>query len=541
MSDLRGQLAREVRRRCVKSAARLKVAKAEATSLADVDAALAAHAELLGPFARLFPVIKLPEIAALRELRRAMEEWVSLEGELVALLARDADEVYEQLAAAVLRAETAAAAGVKCTPAQQELYDRGRKVVDANASAAITPVAEEALWVLDRGKMEQAAGDAKKVGFDSEEVKKLNELLAMPEDKFVELQLKKAVELKDPVRVVNREIRLRGIYLQKHGAMFEPHKYPKLRSPNEWAGAKYFGMASAVRKVRDELAQGMLYFSKAPIHISLTELEPELSKEATQLFKCLLAYAGERPNPYPPAMAVQVLHAGVEKPDLRPEIYMQIIKQLRNNGSADSMKRYWELLALALMSFAPGTGCDDFVHVFCARHAEDKGQKFISLLHTAQYEGGQPLPAAAEIPSLLSGFFARAVRSRFSFIEEAGSVALPRTPSGSVASRGTPAASIDRGSTAELIMKGANPESRKVSIAGGTKPPPAPSVKAAEPPLPMKVVALHDCVAQSESGLSFKRGDTIVITERRDDGWWLGELGGKMGWAFNTFLKPAGN
>ena len=232
-------------------------------------------------------------------------------------------------------------------------------------------------------------------------------------------------------------------------------------------------------------------------------------------------------------MAVQVLHAGVEKPDLRPEIYMQIIKQLRNNGSADSMKRYWELLALALMSFAPGTGCDDFVHVFCARHAEDKGQKFISLLHTAQYEGGQPLPAAAEIPSLLSGFFARAVRSRFSFIEEAGSVALPRTPSGSVASRGTPAASIDRGSTAELIMKGANPESRKVSSAGGAMPPPGPSVKAAEPPLPM-VVALHDCVAQSESGLSFKRGDTIVITERRDDGWWLGELGGKMGWAFNA-------
>ena len=233
------------------------MAKAEATSLADVDAALAAHAELLGPFARLFPVIKLPEIAALRELRRAMEEWVSLEGELVALLARDADEVYEQLAAAVLRAETAAAAGVKCTPAQQELYDRGRKVVDANASAAITPVAEEALWVLDRGKMEQAAGDAKKVGFDSEEVKKLNELLAMPEDKFVELQLKKAVELKDPVRVVNREIRLRGIYLQKHGAMFEPHKYPKLRSPNEWAGAKYFGMASAVRKVRDEQSSNL--------------------------------------------------------------------------------------------------------------------------------------------------------------------------------------------------------------------------------------------------------------------------------------------
>ena len=46
-----------------------------------------------------------------------------------------------------------------------------------------------------------------------------------------------------------------GVQIRK---LFEPHKYPKLRSPNEWAGAKYFGMASAVRKGRDELDQGML-------------------------------------------------------------------------------------------------------------------------------------------------------------------------------------------------------------------------------------------------------------------------------------------
>ena len=93
-----------------------------------------------------------------------MEEWVSLEGELVALLARDADEVYEQLAAAVLRAETAAAAGVAVHARPAGAVRSGRKVVDANASAAITPVAEEALWVLDRGKMEQAAGDAAEGG-----------------------------------------------------------------------------------------------------------------------------------------------------------------------------------------------------------------------------------------------------------------------------------------------------------------------------------------------------------------------------------------
>ena len=68
-----------------------------------------------------------------------------------------------------------------------------------------------------------------------------------------------------------------------------------------------------------------MYFSKSPIPMSLTELEPVLNKEATQLFKCLLMYSGERPNSYPPAMALQVLQAGVAQPDLRAEIYMQLI------------------------------------------------------------------------------------------------------------------------------------------------------------------------------------------------------------------------
>ena len=120
----------------------------------------------------------------------------------------------------------------------------------------------------------------------------------------------------------------------------------------------------------------MTLFSKVAIPMSLTELDPVLSKEATQLFKCLLMYSGERPNPYPPAMALQVLQAGVAQPELRPEIYFQLMKQLRSNPSADSQRRYWELMALALMSFPPGSGCDDYVHVFLKGHA-DGAQRYV--------------------------------------------------------------------------------------------------------------------------------------------------------------------
>ena len=214
----------------------------------------------------------------------------------------------------------------------------------------------------------------------------------------------------------------------------------------------------------------MTLFSKVAIPMSLTELDPVLSKEATQLFKCLLMYSGERPNPYPPAMALQVLQAGVAQPELRPEIYFQLMKQLRSNPSADSQRRYWELMALALMSFAPGAGCDDYVHVFLKAHADGAqrflppapnlnpdphpnphphtnanphphtnanphphphphpnphphlspypgAQSFLSLLHKAQYEGGQPLPTADELPTLLTGFFGRQVRSRYSMAD----------------------------------------------------------------------------------------------------------------------------
>ena len=159
-----------------------------------------------------------------------------------------------------------------------------------------------------------------------------------------------------------------------------------------------------------EAAQGMLFFSRNPIPTSLTQLEPAHVKEALQLFKAVLMYAGERPHAYPPAVAHQVLTSGHTHPELRSEIYLQIIKQLRNNPGADSRRRYWELLTLMLMTFAPGPGCDDYVHVFCKKQAEDGGQKLISLLHTLQYDGNKPPPTSPdEIPLILTGFTGREV------------------------------------------------------------------------------------------------------------------------------------
>ena len=174
--------------------------------------------------------------------------------------------------------------------------------MDKHAAKKLGPQAEEALWVLDKAKMQVTLEEARRLVFTSADIEKIAELLAMPEEDFVKLQLKKASELQDPVRVINRTIRLRGIFLDKHQTMFQVHLFPKLRAPAEFAGSKVFRAASKTK----ELQEGMMYFSKSPIPMSLTELEPVLNKEATQLFKCLLMYSGERPTQYPPAMALQV-------------------------------------------------------------------------------------------------------------------------------------------------------------------------------------------------------------------------------------------
>eukprot|EP00966_Prymnesium_polylepis_P066164 1535521-Prymnesium_polylepis.1 len=61
------------------------------------------------------------------------------------------------------------------------------------------------------------------VAYVSADVERVAELLALPEDKFVEVQLKRAVELQQPLRVINRTIRLRGAKAASPMPLVAPH------------------------------------------------------------------------------------------------------------------------------------------------------------------------------------------------------------------------------------------------------------------------------------------------------------------------------
>ena len=204
--------------------------------------------------------------------------------------------------------------------------------------------------------MEYVKKEAARVAFVNDEVSEISSLLALPEEKLVEMQLKRAVELQDPRRVQNREVRLRDLYISKFARLFEPTAYPRLRSPLEWAEAKAsrkgaLAKAVASRSATESRAARMLEHAAKPIHVSLTDVEsPALHKEAVGLFKCALAWAGERPDPLPAAQAHAFLAAARSEEALRAELYLQTLKQLNGCEAVEPCSRYWELLALLLQA-----------------------------------------------------------------------------------------------------------------------------------------------------------------------------------------------
>jgi hypothetical protein len=70
-------------------------------------------------------------------------------------------------------------------------------------------------------------------------------------------------------------------------------------------------------------------------------------------------YCGDdgREGRLPQAVAVEVvqklLHQGLKRPELRDELYMQLVKQTRGNPLPHSRARAWEIFTLVAASMPP--------------------------------------------------------------------------------------------------------------------------------------------------------------------------------------------
>ena len=130
--------------------------------------------------------------------------------------------------------------------------------------------------------------------------------------------------MKDPKRIISREIALKNIYLDQHGALLELGNCGQLWASDEWAAGKFFGNKA-------KLAEGMLSHTKEPTHRSLVNFSKlegkegkEVAKEALRQFKNLLGICGERKMGAAEALAQEWLKAGVEHAGLRAEMFCQV-------------------------------------------------------------------------------------------------------------------------------------------------------------------------------------------------------------------------
>lgn len=83
------------------------------------------------------------------------------------------------------------------------------------------------------------------------------------------------------------------------------------------------------------------------------------------MFSGILKYQGDTgelmEEPQRIEIAQKLLHQGLKRPELKDELYMQLLKQTRGNPSVPSRLKAWELFHLTAASMPPskvgGGGC----------------------------------------------------------------------------------------------------------------------------------------------------------------------------------------
>lgn len=81
-----------------------------------------------------------------------------------------------------------------------------------------------------------------------------------------------------------------------------------------------------------------------------------------------------------------LLGIGYEHPELRDEIYLQVVKQLHDNPSIHSIEKTWNILNVCLQAWPPSNNLENYLEMFLRQHQKDE---YIAALHTIVFVGPQ--------------------------------------------------------------------------------------------------------------------------------------------------------
>uniref|UniRef100_A0A7S3FZZ3 MyTH4 domain-containing protein n=1 Tax=Palpitomonas bilix TaxID=652834 RepID=A0A7S3FZZ3_9EUKA len=225
---------------------------------------------------------------------------------------------------------------------------------------------ETALKSVKRSDIEVAMKAVQDINLKGKRVQALTNLYNLPRDKFLQHQLKLIMKTADVKRVTYITISIKSLFFRDFEAMFAIDNYSRLRSPDEYCRSAVL----ASKKKKERLRLGMLTHSVEALPTSLTKLgDKEKVKEALRMFKSLQQYMGDKPGMYPTTIAEELVQTALVDVELRDELYMQTVKQLRNNNSVQSRRLGWDMLEWCLSSFPPSPELENHLELYLRKHA----------------------------------------------------------------------------------------------------------------------------------------------------------------------------
>ena len=331
------------------------------------------------------------------------EEIDRCEKVLSALMHENPEETFGELAATLKTCDE-----IEHT---SEIVERARQLfVDAKrVRDAIDREGEAAIETMKLSDLKQVLDKANELKFPhrSPVIEKIIEYLyKTSKDQFVKMQLKASVKQGDRKRVIATTIKLKEISLRRTAELFRFSRFNALLDPMEWARKKLMCFD------RKSLAQSMRQHSSNSIHYCLKSYwrNPKLKSTAKIMFKNILGYMGDRRYQAGQQflLAGEICRACVEEPELRCEVYSQLMKQLTSNPGMQSAARGWDLVMICVSTFPPDPIVENHLEVFIRDKApRDRVEKILTAMNTLQYElkEGRALavPSAQQMNSMLSG------------------------------------------------------------------------------------------------------------------------------------------